>query len=149
MLCWIVWFLLCTQYVKSHYTSSRTVITAAGAVDHDELVKLVTEKFDLPQDPTTAEDLVRSQPSKFTGSEVCWGWCCFLQKNRTFFFTRLPWAYQRKPCLLETHHIASFILLVLLLLFWFDLGSFYELFSTHHFVPSNFHLLILPFLKWA
>lgn len=47
------------------------VIAGAGAVDHDQLVKLVTEKFgNLPTDSTTAAELVKREPALFTGSEV-------------------------------------------------------------------------------
>eukprot|EP00899_Mesostigma_viride_P025916 jgi/Mesvir1/6509/Mv16778-RA.1 len=60
-----------SAYIKSHYTAPRMVIAGAGAVDHDALVALAESKFsDLPSNPTRADDLVKSDPAFFTGSEV-------------------------------------------------------------------------------
>lgn len=60
-----------SSYIKTHYTGPRMVIAAAGAVDHDELVKLAEKNFgSLSSDPTTSTDLVKKNPSIFTGSEV-------------------------------------------------------------------------------
>ncbi|CAM6106032.1 unnamed protein product [Calypogeia fissa] len=59
------------DYISTHYTAARMVIAGSGAVDHDQLVKLVKEKFgNLPVDTTTAADLVKREPAVFTGSEV-------------------------------------------------------------------------------
>lgn len=59
------------DYVAQHYTAPRMVVVGTGAVDHDELVKLASEKFaKLPTHPTTSQDLVKADPAKFTGSEV-------------------------------------------------------------------------------
>ena len=59
------------DYVAQHYTAPRMVVVGTGAVDHDELVKHASQKFGkLPTHPTTAQDLVRAEPAKFTGSEV-------------------------------------------------------------------------------
>lgn len=59
------------DYVAQHYTAPRMVVVGTGAVDHDELVKFAKQKFGkLPTHPTTAQDLVRADPAKFTGSEV-------------------------------------------------------------------------------
>lgn len=47
------------------------VVAAAGAVNHDELVKTVEKSFqNLSTDPTTAGELVMQEPASFTGSEV-------------------------------------------------------------------------------
>jgi len=60
-----------SDYIANHYSAPRTVIAAAGAVDHDALVKLCEEKFaSLSSDPTTAASLVEKEPSFFTGSDV-------------------------------------------------------------------------------
>ncbi|VAI08431.1 unnamed protein product [Triticum turgidum subsp. durum] len=60
------------DYIQKHYTASRMVITAAGAVKHDDIVQQAKELFkSLPTDPTTTNMLVAEQPAIFTGSEVC------------------------------------------------------------------------------
>eukprot|EP00243_Klebsormidium_subtile_P001823 TRINITY_DN133_c0_g1_i1.p1 TRINITY_DN133_c0_g1~~TRINITY_DN133_c0_g1_i1.p1 ORF type:complete len:499 (+),score=93.58 TRINITY_DN133_c0_g1_i1:87-1583(+) len=59
------------DYISTHYTAPRMVIAGAGAVDHDELVKLAEKEFSsLSSDPTTAAQLVAKNPAIFTGSEV-------------------------------------------------------------------------------
>lgn len=48
------------------------VITAAGNVNHDDIVKQAEKLFDkLSTDPTTTSMLVAKEPASFTGSEVC------------------------------------------------------------------------------
>lgn len=52
------------------------VVAGAGAVDHNELVKLVEQKFTkLSTDSTTTAELVKREPAKFTGSEVGHEYC--------------------------------------------------------------------------
>ena len=47
------------------------VISAAGAVKHEEIVEQVKKLFTkLSADPTTASQLVAKEPAIFTGSEV-------------------------------------------------------------------------------
>jgi processing peptidase subunit beta len=47
------------------------VFAAAGAVNHDDLVKEVEKSFqNLSTDPTSAAELVEKEPAIFTGSEV-------------------------------------------------------------------------------
>lgn len=59
------------DYIASNYTAPRVVISAAGAVDHDALVKSAEKVFGkLPSTGPSAADLVRAAPAKFTGSEV-------------------------------------------------------------------------------
>ncbi|KAK1258359.1 hypothetical protein QJS04_geneDACA009299 [Acorus gramineus] len=59
------------QYISTHYTSPRMVVSAAGAVEHDEIVSLVERLFkDFSMDPTSAAELVDRSPAIFTGSEV-------------------------------------------------------------------------------
>ncbi|CAI5527888.1 unnamed protein product [Closterium sp. Naga37s-1] len=60
------------KYIATHYTGPRMVVSAAGAVDHDALVKVVEKTFaSLPAaSTTTVADLIAKEPSKFTGSEV-------------------------------------------------------------------------------
>lgn len=53
------------------YIFRLQVVAAAGAVNHDELVKTVEKSFQsLSTDPTTAGELVMQEPASFTGSEV-------------------------------------------------------------------------------
>lgn len=59
------------DYIATHYTGPRMVLAAAGAIDHDELVKLAEAKFSrLSSSSTTAVDIAKQDPAKFTGSEV-------------------------------------------------------------------------------
>ncbi|WOL20406.1 putative mitochondrial-processing peptidase subunit beta, mitochondrial [Canna indica] len=59
------------QYISTHYTGPRMVVSAAGAVNHDEIVNMVGKLFtNFSTDPTTADQLVDANPAVFTGSEV-------------------------------------------------------------------------------
>ncbi|XP_010939148.1 probable mitochondrial-processing peptidase subunit beta, mitochondrial [Elaeis guineensis] len=59
------------NYISTHYTAPRMVISAAGAVKHEEIVEQVKKLFTkLSADPTTASQLVAKEPAIFTGSEV-------------------------------------------------------------------------------
>lgn len=59
------------QYISTHYTCPRMVVSAAGSVSHDEVVDQVKELFtEFSTDPTTADQLVKANPAIFTGSEV-------------------------------------------------------------------------------
>ncbi|KAF8399575.1 hypothetical protein HHK36_015442 [Tetracentron sinense] len=59
------------NYISTHYTAPRMVISAAGAVKHEDIVELVKKLFTkLSTDPTTASQLVAKEPAVFTGSEV-------------------------------------------------------------------------------
>ncbi|XP_020240975.1 probable mitochondrial-processing peptidase subunit beta, mitochondrial [Asparagus officinalis] len=59
------------NYIATHYTAPRMVISAAGAVNHGALVDQVKKLFThLSADPTTASQLVAKEPATFTGSEV-------------------------------------------------------------------------------
>lgn len=47
------------------------VISAAGAVKHEEVVEQVKKLFNkLSSDPTSTSQLVLKEPASFTGSEV-------------------------------------------------------------------------------
>ncbi|KAK8921915.1 hypothetical protein KSP39_PZI019951 [Platanthera zijinensis] len=59
------------KYISSHYTGPRMVVSAAGAVNHDEVVNLVRNLFtNLSRDPTLAGQLVMAKPAIFTACEV-------------------------------------------------------------------------------
>ncbi|KAG0485061.1 hypothetical protein HPP92_009140 [Vanilla planifolia] len=59
------------KYISSHYTCQRMVVSAAGAVKHDEIVNLVQSLFKkFSRDPTTADQLVTAKPAIFTACEV-------------------------------------------------------------------------------
>ncbi|XP_010259364.1 PREDICTED: probable mitochondrial-processing peptidase subunit beta, mitochondrial [Nelumbo nucifera] len=59
------------NYISTHYTAPRMVISAAGAVKHEDIVEKVKTLFTkLSTDPTTASQLVAKEPSAFTGSEI-------------------------------------------------------------------------------
>ena len=57
------------DYIQTHYTADRMVVAAAGAVDHDELVKLAERHFAaLPSKSTV--DFAAMPPVQYTGSAV-------------------------------------------------------------------------------
>ncbi|XP_047310329.1 probable mitochondrial-processing peptidase subunit beta, mitochondrial [Impatiens glandulifera] len=59
------------QYISTHYTCPRMVISASGAVKHEDIVDQVKKLFtNLSSNPTTASELVAKEPAVFTGSEV-------------------------------------------------------------------------------
>ncbi|XP_077211809.1 putative mitochondrial-processing peptidase subunit beta, mitochondrial isoform X2 [Tasmannia lanceolata] len=59
------------DYISTHYSGPRMVVSAAGAVKHEDIVKQVSRLFrNLSNDPTTAAQLVDKNPAIFTGSEV-------------------------------------------------------------------------------
>ncbi|KAL6013448.1 hypothetical protein ACLOJK_003946 [Asimina triloba] len=68
------------KYISTHYTAPRMVsdtlpdlmiITASGAVKHEDIVEQVKKLFaKLSTDSTTAAELVAQEPAIFTGSEV-------------------------------------------------------------------------------
>ncbi|KAM7484416.1 hypothetical protein LguiA_000425 [Lonicera macranthoides] len=59
------------DYISAHYAAHRMVISAAGAVKHEDVVDQVKKLFSkLSANPTTTSQLVASEPAIFTGSEV-------------------------------------------------------------------------------
>ncbi|XP_019097719.1 PREDICTED: probable mitochondrial-processing peptidase subunit beta, mitochondrial isoform X1 [Camelina sativa] len=59
------------NFIKTHFTAPRTVIAAAGAVTHEEIVEQVKKLFtNLSSDSTSTSQLVAKEPANFTGSEV-------------------------------------------------------------------------------
>ncbi|MCL7038168.1 hypothetical protein MKW94_009349 [Papaver nudicaule] len=59
------------DFISTHYTAPRTVIAAAGAVKHEDIVEKVNKLITrLPTDPTTASQLAAKEPTTFTASEV-------------------------------------------------------------------------------
>lgn len=59
------------DYMASHYRGPRMVLAAAGAVDHDELVKAAGAAFgSVPDEERSVQQLVAADPALFTGSSV-------------------------------------------------------------------------------
>jgi len=59
------------DYIATHYSAPRMVLSAGGAVDHAQLVALAEKGFSaLPTGSMSADDLVKQDPAKFTGSMV-------------------------------------------------------------------------------
>ncbi|KAL2484674.1 putative mitochondrial-processing peptidase subunit beta [Abeliophyllum distichum] len=59
------------DYISTHYAAHRMVISAAGAVKHEEVVEQVKKLFTkLSAHPTVTSQLVAENPTIFTGSEV-------------------------------------------------------------------------------
>ncbi|XP_059648788.1 probable mitochondrial-processing peptidase subunit beta, mitochondrial [Cornus florida] len=59
------------NYISTHYAAHRMVISAAGAVNHEDIVEQVKKLFTkLSANPITTSQLVKDEPAIFTGSEV-------------------------------------------------------------------------------
>ncbi|KAL6983373.1 mitochondrial processing peptidase [Sarracenia purpurea var. burkii] len=59
------------DYISTHYAAHRMVISAAGAVKHEDIVEQVKKLFTkLSSNPITTSQLVANEPAIFTGSEV-------------------------------------------------------------------------------
>ncbi|KAF5725400.1 mitochondrial-processing peptidase subunit beta-like [Tripterygium wilfordii] len=59
------------KYIQTHYTAPRMVISASGAVKHEEVVEQVKKLFTkLSDDSTSTSQLIAKEPAVFTGSEV-------------------------------------------------------------------------------
>ncbi|CAK0746042.1 hypothetical protein CVIRNUC_001663 [Coccomyxa viridis] len=59
------------DYIATHYTAPRMVVSAAGAVDHSQLVQLAEKAFSgLPSSGPSSQELVTKSPAYFTGSDV-------------------------------------------------------------------------------
>mmetsp|Transcript_18523 Transcript_18523/g.52020 ORF Transcript_18523/g.52020 Transcript_18523/m.52020 type:complete len:496 (-) Transcript_18523:415-1902(-) len=61
------------SYMNTHYRGPRMVLSAAGAVNHDELVKMATDAFGGVPDEvpsSSVREIIAQEPSKFTGSYV-------------------------------------------------------------------------------
>ncbi|KAI8472074.1 MAG: Metalloenzyme, LuxS/M16 peptidase-like protein, partial [Monoraphidium minutum] len=59
------------DYMAAHYRGPRMVLAAAGAVDHDQLVKLAEGAFGgVPDEDKSVGALVAAEPAMFTGSSI-------------------------------------------------------------------------------
>eukprot|EP00466_Bigelowiella_natans_P016502 jgi/Bigna1/53395/estExt_Genewise1Plus.C_190089 len=56
------------DYVDTHYTAPRMVVVGAGAIDHNELVKLADTHFG--NVPAESKKPVTLEPAVYTGSEI-------------------------------------------------------------------------------
>jgi len=59
------------EYKMANYTAPRMVLAGAGAVDHQELVKLASRLFrGVPSNPPPGKRVVAREPARFTGSSL-------------------------------------------------------------------------------
>lgn len=58
------------QYIARHYTAPRMVVAGAGAIDHDELVKLTEKLFKNVPTSAPAGQEPYMEPAVFTGSDI-------------------------------------------------------------------------------
>jgi len=59
------------NYINTHYSASRMVVVGTGAIEHEELLGLVSKSFtSLSLNPTTAKEIAAAAPATFTGSEI-------------------------------------------------------------------------------
>ncbi|KAI3730711.1 hypothetical protein L1987_61886 [Smallanthus sonchifolius] len=59
------------DYISTHYAAHRMVISASGAVKHEDVVEQVKKMFTkLSANPITTTQLVEKEPAIFTGSEI-------------------------------------------------------------------------------
>jgi len=57
------------SFVDTHYTGDRMVVSAAGAVKHEEIVELANKKLNKIK-PTSSFDIKTLDPTFWTGSEI-------------------------------------------------------------------------------
>lgn len=78
-------------YIKTHYTADRMVIAAAGAVDHDEIVKLVDQMFGkVPTHPQTGE-VAFKEPADFMGCDYDERWDEMERAHVAFAYPTCGW----------------------------------------------------------
>lgn len=61
------------EYIKTNFRGPRMVLAAAGAVNHEELVKAASDAFGVVPDGDTTSavsTLIKGEPARFTGSYV-------------------------------------------------------------------------------
>jgi len=80
------------QFVNSHYTTDRMVIAATGAVDHDELVKLVEDKFSTVRQSPEGPAPVKDEP-KFLGNDIKERWDKMDKGYMAYAFPTCGWAH--------------------------------------------------------
>lgn len=80
------------NFVKTHYTADRIVVSAAGAVDHEALCKIVAEKF--AACPTSGPSPVSNGGKPyFIGSDVRMREDEMDEVHFGFAFESLPWSH--------------------------------------------------------
>jgi len=90
-----------TTYLDRHYLSSRAVISAAGRVDHDEVVALVERHFaELPTGTAPAEE-----PATYLGGDV--------REVRDLSEAQVTLAFEGRPYASPDHHAAQILATVL------------------------------------
>ncbi|MBV5266688.1 M16 family metallopeptidase [Pinisolibacter aquiterrae] len=90
-----------TTYLDRHYLSSRAVISAAGRVDHDEIVALVERHFaELPTGTAPAEE-----PATYLGGDV--------REVRDLSEAQVTLAFEGRPYASPDHHAAQILATVL------------------------------------
>jgi len=60
----------CRQWVETHYTAPRMVVSCSGNVDHKDFVEHVTKHFGQVQSQSKHESLISCDPAAFLGSEI-------------------------------------------------------------------------------
>ncbi len=90
-----------SAYLDRHYRTENAVVAAAGRVDHDEVVRLVTERFaDLPTGSTPGDE-----PATWTGGEV--------REVRDLSEAQMTLAFEGRRYASEDHHAAQVLATVL------------------------------------
>jgi predicted Zn-dependent peptidase len=90
-----------TTYLDRHYLSTRAVISAAGRVDHDEVVALVERHFaELPTGTAPAEE-----PATYLGGDV--------REVRDLSEAQVTLAFEGRPYASPDHHAAQILATVL------------------------------------
>lgn len=77
------------KYIATHYTTDRMVICGAGAIDHQQLVKLVEEKFStIPRNPVHQYS---REPALYVGSEYRENWDNMDMAHIAFCYQTCGW----------------------------------------------------------
>jgi len=93
------------EYVNNHYTGNRMVIAAAGAVDHDQLVKLASDYFGaVPANSPTGQTIQRV-PAHFTGSDFEERWDEMSKAYYAFAYPTPGWNHPDAIPLMYFHQL--------------------------------------------
>jgi len=119
------------EYVKTHYTADRMVIAAAGAVDHDEIVKQAEQLFAaVPGEQQQGTKKPILQPAYFVGSQYDERWDHMDRAHVAFAYPTCGWNDPDTFPLMLVHGLLGEGQKG-------DYGSFNNLSQTHRMLLAN------------
>jgi len=119
------------EYVRTHYTADRMVIAAAGAVDHDEIVKYAEQLFSsVPGGQRTGDKIPILEPAYFVGSHYDERWDHMDRAHVAFAYPTCGWNDPDTYPLMLVHGLIGEGNKS-------DYGSFNNLSQTHRMLLAN------------